>query len=226
MIPKLAHFYWYGERDMPELRAESLKSFERLNPGWVVNLHHSGEKADPTFVEIVTSSDAARYGILHRSGGVYFDTDIIFVRPIPDDWLDADVLLPCTENGQLYGIHVLGAKPNSPLFAEALRLCKLRMDSPMMLGCQSLGVKLWSDTNMLALCYGMNLSVGLVPRFSLLRSNPGSVEELWSNGGRVDHSEIGVHWYGGDRLSNQFENLPLDKLPSCRVKSAIEMSRA
>ena len=226
MIPKLAHFYWYGEREMPELRKASLDSFKRLNPTWEVNLHHSGEKTDPTFVEIVTASDAARYGILHRAGGVYFDTDIVFVRPIPEEWLGVDVLLPATKDGDLYGLHVLGARAGSPFFSEAMRRCRLRLESPMLLGCQSLGVKLWGGANILALCSSMELALGLVPWGAFLKTSSGFVEELWSTGGTVGEQEIGVHWYGGDRLSEQYFELPLDKLPDCRVRSALEMSGA
>mgnify|MGYP001413768332 FL=1 len=224
MIPKVAHFYWYSDREMPELRRASLDSFKKLNPTWEVHLHHSGEKADPTFVEMVTASDAARYGILYRAGGVYFDTDIVFVRPIPEAWLAFDVLLPANTDGDLYGLHVLGAREGSPFFSEAMRRCRLRIESPMLLGCQSLGVKLWYGTHILALCSSMNLSFGLIPHSSLLLTSPEAVEELWSIGGVVDSQEIGVHWYGGDRLSDQYANLPLDKLPDCRVRAAIEMS--
>ena len=224
MIPKVAHFYWYGEREMPPLRRASLDSFKKLNPAWEVHLHHSGEKAEPTFVEMVTASDAARYGILYRAGGVYFDTDIIFVRPMPEAWLNSDVLLPSTTAGALYGLHVMGASERSPFFSEAMRRCRLRIDSPMLLGCQSLGVKLWDGANILAICAGMNLSFCLIPSESFLRTHPYVVEELWSPGGTVDAREIGVHWYGGDRLSDQYANLPLDKLPNCRVRAAVEMS--
>lgn len=222
MIPKVAHFYWYGEEEMPALRRESVQSFSALNPEWKVNVHHSGDNPQATLRERIVRSDAARYGILSRDGGVYFDTDIVFVRPIPDALLACDVLLPATGSGSMYGVHVLGSAPNSPFFAYAVARARMRMESPRMLGCQSLGVKLWEGINVLDLSARENLHAVIVPIGAFLMNGWQDVEDLWSKGGEIDRNAIGLHWYGGDPLSREFENVPYEKLPDSLVRTALE----
>ncbi len=223
MIPKVAHFYWYGDEPLPALRRQSVDSFRAFHPDWSVSVHHSGD-GPATFRTKVLRSDAARYGVLHRAGGVYFDTDIIFTRPIPEAWLERDLILPCMPSGEIYGVHVLGATPGSEFFRQAIERVKLRMESPKMLGCQSLGTHLWCETNLLDLADRMRLSVQIVPLEAYLSVSANVVEVLWSPIA-MSRGIYGLHWYGGDRLSEEYQDTEFDALPDSMVKRALALSR-
>lgn len=41
-------------------------------------------------------ADLARYAILYRYGGFYFDTDYKLLRPIGEDWLAHSMVIPST----------------------------------------------------------------------------------------------------------------------------------
>ena len=44
------------------------------------------------------------------NGGVYFDTDVLFVKPVPDELLDCDVLV--TIDKSAFGYEVSGMPPD------------------------------------------------------------------------------------------------------------------
>lgn len=79
MIPKRAFFYWGGKK-MPWIRRVSVDSFKQLNPDWEVTVFDD----DPSIPAdtVVKRSDIFRYGELAARGGWYFDTDILFIRPM------------------------------------------------------------------------------------------------------------------------------------------------
>jgi len=78
-VPRVANFIWYGD-EMPWIRRLSIESFKRLNPGWTVRV--LGGKSGWTKKRRVNESDILRYAHLAEHGGFYFDTDIIFTRPM------------------------------------------------------------------------------------------------------------------------------------------------
>lgn len=226
VIPKVAHFYWYGDRPLPALRQASVDSFSAMNPDWQVFVHRSGEDPDATFRERVLRSDSSRYGILHRAGGVYFDTDIVFTKPIPEKWLEKDLLLPIDrQTGEIYGVHVLGATPGSEFFRRAMTRVSLRMESKRALGCQSLGVRLWLGCNLYQVAADCYADVTPIPIGSFLAIGAGDVEDCWSPDGEIPGFAIGIHWYGGDRLSGEYEHMEPDQLPDCLVSRALKQCR-
>lgn len=221
MIPKKAHFYWHNEAPMPRLRQLCIESFRAFNPDWEVFVHHPADTSKTGFRDIVLQSDAARYGILARAGGVYFDTDIAFIKPIPESWLDTDVLIPANGPGAIFGVHVLGGTPGSPFWIHACQRVKERMAQPTIMGCQALGVKLWQD-NVFEVAARYGLLVKGVP-FPAFLINAFDVEYLWSPG-EIPVETVGVHWYGGDRLSLEFQDYDLEALPDCIVKDAYRLA--
>lgn len=227
MIPKVAHFYWYSDEPLPELRRASVDSFSVVNPDWQVFVHHSGEDPNASFRTKVIRSDAARYGILYRAGGVYFDTDIVFVRPVPQHWLEKDLLLPaCSVTHAMYGVHVMGAKPESTFFKGAMDKARLRLESNRALGCQSLGVKLWEGMDIFQLASRGNESVTPLPISAFLMTGWQDVEDVWSPQWDIDPRAVGVHWYGGDRLSCEYEHTRPEDLPESLVSKAFASIKA
>lgn len=221
MIPKKAHFYWYGDGPMHRLREAAIDTFRKHNPDWAVHVHHSGNDPNATFRQKAIASDAARYAVLHRAGGMYFDTDIAFIRPVPEAWLGYDLVLPCTELGAIYGVHCLGAKEGSSFFGRAVEMAQARLSSDRLLGCQSLGIKLWQGVNVLQMAADAGEKSCLLPYMAFLTTSPANVEDLWNDRTPPRPSNIGIHWYGGDRLSQEFEDYDPKELPESALKRAL-----
>jgi hypothetical protein len=211
MIPKRALFYWdHKSPQISWLRMQSMVTFARLNPDWeIVTLDGQDapeilQKDDEIYP--VLRSDYCRYKALAEGGGMYFDTDIIFTKPFPEAWLNGDLALPLWPNNQLCGVAMLGAAPNSPFFSSVVRKCNVRLGEPLLLAYQSLGIKIMLHIEPFSTAAAMNLSLVIIPADSHLAVMWGDVERLWSPLKKyLPAVAIGLHWYGGDRLSLEYE---------------------
>ncbi len=90
MIPHVIHYCWFGGRPLPESARQCLRSWQRWLPGceirrWdesnydinaVTYTRQAAEREKWAFV-----SDYARFDILYRHGGIYFDTDVEVIAP-------------------------------------------------------------------------------------------------------------------------------------------------
>ena len=111
MIPKIIHYCWFGRNPLPELAQRCIASWRKFLPDYeiwqwteVPLNENQNEKEEHLFdkkltfdVDIIpyTSeayrqkkyafvSDYARFWILYRYGGIYFDTDVEVIRPMDD----------------------------------------------------------------------------------------------------------------------------------------------
>lgn len=225
MIPKRAWYYWEGE-EMSDLRRACVDSFKTWNPEFDVlpmqRPEESGLEGDSLWARILRS-DWSRWQYLFRYGGIYFDTDIIFTEPIPARWLEKDLLLPI-QNGALYGVHFLGAAQHSTFFAAMIDRSRARLSSKLLPGCQSLGVKLLEGQNVYEILNRLGVDSAAVPLEAFLKVGWNEVERLWSDQVYDSKGSIGLHWYGGDPMSQHFEASPLASLPDCMVKYALMVS--
>jgi len=91
-IPKVINFVWIGT-SLPKWAEDNMRQFERLNPEFKVVLHDA-EVLLPEFRNAYDSirgdhvyarkSDLLRVSVLLGSGGWYFDSDIIPIRPLSE----------------------------------------------------------------------------------------------------------------------------------------------
>ena len=110
MIPKIIHYCWFGGNPLPELAQKCIASWRKFLPDyeiwqWVENVDgnvndNGNEFCDKVMgfdVEMIPYtteayrqkkyafvSDYARFWILYKYGGVYFDTDVEVIRPMDD----------------------------------------------------------------------------------------------------------------------------------------------
>lgn len=92
-IPKVIHYCWFGGNPLGEKELACIQSWRRYLPdyeikqwdetNWNVNccdyVAEAYEAKKWAFV-----SDYARFDILYRYGGLYFDTDVEIIKPIDD----------------------------------------------------------------------------------------------------------------------------------------------
>ncbi len=93
MIPKTIHYCWFGHGPLPELAQKCLASWRKYLPDYEIkewNEDNFDVNIIPYTAEAYRAgkfafvSDYARFWVLYRYGGVYFDTDVEVIRPMDD----------------------------------------------------------------------------------------------------------------------------------------------
>ena len=97
IIPKVIHYFWFGNNPKPEIVTKCIASWKKYMPDWEIKewnarnydihcckyVEQAYEAKKWAFV-----SDYARFDILNRFGGLYFDTDVELLKPIPDKYFN------------------------------------------------------------------------------------------------------------------------------------------
>jgi mannosyltransferase OCH1-like enzyme len=152
----------------------------------------------------VHKSDLLRWAVLHSTGGIWSDMDILYFNPIdvlPVENTHNDYL--CRYPGSIvYPIGFIGSKGGSELFKETLAACHARLNG-VVTEYQGLGSTV---LNGILLRYKVNVfephyvyPVDCIPHSSKLVRifSPGSVD---------CHKGMAIHWYGGCPAAERFVN--------------------
>lgn len=119
MIPKIIHYCWFGHNPLPASALKCIASWKKYLPDYeikewnednfdvnsILYTQQAYEAKKYAFV-----SDYARYWILFKYGGVYFDTDVELIRPLND----------IIDKGAFMGIEIPSKKNKLPLVAPGL----------------------------------------------------------------------------------------------------------
>jgi len=103
MIPKIIHYCWFGGNPLPELAVKCIDSWQKFFPDYEIKewnesnfdlnccdyVREAYEAKKWAFV-----SDYARFWILYRYGGLYFDTDVEIIKSF-DDVIDKGPFMGC-----------------------------------------------------------------------------------------------------------------------------------
>ena len=93
MIPKIIHYCWFGRNPLPELAQKCIASWKKYLPDYEIkewNEDNFDVNIIPYTAEAYAAkkyafvSDYARFWILYKYGGIYFDTDVEVIRPLND----------------------------------------------------------------------------------------------------------------------------------------------
>lgn len=118
MIPKIILYCWFGGNPLPPLALEFIASWRKFFPDyeiwqWGEDDNESGnenrlfDKKMAFYVNIIPYtaeayaqkkyafvSDYARFWILYKYGGIYFDTDVEVIKPM-DDIVERGAFMGC-----------------------------------------------------------------------------------------------------------------------------------
>ena len=138
MIPKVIHYCWFGRNPLPPLAIKCIESWKKYLPDYEIKEWNE----DNFDVNIITYtkeayaakkyafvSDYARFWILYKYGGLYFDTDVEVIKPI-DDIIARGPFMGCeneVKEGGATALAVapglgLGVNPGLGLYKEMLEL--------------------------------------------------------------------------------------------------------
>ena len=103
MIPKIIHYCWFGRNPLPALAVKCIKSWQKYLPDYEIK-EWNEDNFDVNIIPYTQEayqakkyafvSDYARFWVLYKYGGLYFDTDVEIIKPI-DDIIARGSLMGC-----------------------------------------------------------------------------------------------------------------------------------
>lgn len=89
MIPKIIHYCWFGGNPLPELAIKCIESWKKFLPDYEIK-EWNETNFDVNIIPYTSEaykakkyafvSDYARFWILYKYGGLYFDTDVEVIK--------------------------------------------------------------------------------------------------------------------------------------------------
>ena len=129
-IPRTIHYCWFGGRPLPPSALRCIDSWKRNFPGYEIRrwdesnfdiaVRYTREAAAAGKWAFV--SDYARFLILYRHGGIYFDTDVEVIRPM-DHILAAGAFMGFEKSHSGIGVASglgIAAPPGHPFYKKIL----------------------------------------------------------------------------------------------------------
>lgn len=108
-MPKIIHYCWFGGKKLPKYAMKNIASWSKFFPGFEIK-EWNEENFDVNVIPYTREayskgkfafvSDFARYLILFKQGGVYFDTDVEVIKSF-DDILEAGPFLGIEKNNKI-----------------------------------------------------------------------------------------------------------------------------
>lgn len=108
MIPKVIHYCWFGRNQLPESALKCVESWKKYLPDYEIK-EWNEDNFDVNIIPYTAEaykvkkyafvSDYARFWILYKYGGLYFDTDVEVIKPM-DDIITRGPFMGCEKEAQ------------------------------------------------------------------------------------------------------------------------------
>lgn len=137
MIPKIIHYCWFGRNPLPESAQKCIESWKKYLPDYEIN-EWNEDNFDVNIIPYTEEayrvkkyafvSDYARFWILYKYGGLYFDTDVEVIKNM-DDLIARGPFMGCENKAQVGATPVqlgvapglgLGVNPGLGLYSKIL----------------------------------------------------------------------------------------------------------
>lgn len=126
-IPKIIHYFWTSDNEMPELVKDCINSWKNRLPDYEIK-RWSTENFNVNICQYTREafeakkyafvSDYVRIYVLYHEGGIYLDTDVEVVRKL-DDLLN-DPAFAGFENNHTVATCMIGSEKGNPIFKRFL----------------------------------------------------------------------------------------------------------
>ena len=121
MIPKVIHYCWFGRKPLPKSAQKCIASWRKFFPDYEIkewNENNFDVNSIPYTQQAYETkkyafvSDYARFWVLYKFGGLYFDTDVEVIKPMEG----------IIERGPFMGFEKGAALDGKPMVAPGLGL--------------------------------------------------------------------------------------------------------
>lgn len=129
MIPKIIHYIWFGGNPKPEIIQKCIDSWHRFLPDYEI-VEWNEQNYDINQCAYIReayaaqkwafASDYARFDILYQHGGIYLDTDVEFLKPLPEMMLEHTAFTAFESCGNIAPGLIYAAVPGYALNGELL----------------------------------------------------------------------------------------------------------
>ena len=121
MIPKIIHYCWFGRNPLPKSAQKCIASWRKYLPDYEIK-EWNEDNFDVNIIPYTKEayeakkyafvSDYARFWVLYKYGGLYFDTDVEVIKPLDD----------IIARGAFMGLEKGAYRDGKPLVAPGLGL--------------------------------------------------------------------------------------------------------
>lgn len=128
MIPKVIHYCWFGHKPLPDDVKNNINSWKKYCPDYEIkewDERNFDINCCPYVQEAYQCkkwafvSDYARFWILYRFGGIYFDTDVELIKPI-DKVIKKGSFMACEDKRHIAPGLGIASPSGSNIFKEVL----------------------------------------------------------------------------------------------------------
>lgn len=127
-IPKVIHYCWFGNSNLPDSTKKYIETWKKYAPDYKIILwnetnfdinqsEYCRSAYDNNLYAFVT--DYARLAIIHKYGGIYLDTDVELLKPI-DSLLDKEAFFGLEDPDAINTGLIFGAVPQQKNVGELL----------------------------------------------------------------------------------------------------------
>lgn len=124
MIPKKIHYVWFGNKPKPDIVLKCIASWKKYMPDYdIIEWNETNflidncqfAKEAHEYGKWAFVSDYARFKVLLEHGGIYFDTDVELLKPIPQEILAQSSFTGVEFSGKVSPGLVYAAAPNDAI---------------------------------------------------------------------------------------------------------------
>lgn len=218
MIPKRLFYCWFGNDKKPESVEKNIKNWKENNSDFeIVEINESNfnvdlflftkeayENKNWAFV-----SDVARIWAVNKFGGFYVDTDVKFIRSIPNDFFNYRQIWAKEDSGYVASGLFFGSEKNSSILNEILNYYQ-QLSYHSQINLKNITtVKIISD---ILSKYSLTDTIKTDKSSDMLILAPKYFAPLhYWGGGKISSKTIAVHQYKASWVDNK-ENNKLKKI--------------
>ena len=129
MIPKKIHYCWFGNNPKSKLIEKCIASWKKFLPDWEI-IEWNESNYDVNKNDYISEAykqkkwafvvDYARFDILNQQGGIFFDTDVEVLKPIPEELLVHQAFTGFESDKTINPGLVFAAEVNHPMLQEIM----------------------------------------------------------------------------------------------------------